>query len=890
MVKHFRGFAAGTLLFVLLLVCPSTAPHLAASPAPARGTNELQQLLIKLHTTARLLHTVAHPDDEDGGMLVLEARGEGVTALQLTLTRGEGGQNRMGSNLFDELGVLRTLELLAADQYYGVEQRFTRVADFGYSKSADETFDKWHGHDIALADMVRVIRTFRPDVIVSRFQGTGRDGHGHHQADGILTREAFRAAADPSRFPEQISEGLQPWQAKKLYIRGGSDDYTLALDSGAFSPVLKMSFVQYAMQGLRHQLSQGAGEWQLSSRPHVSYYKLLDSVLPMPREHSPQQTKTGFAGEPAREGDFFDGIDTTLPGLADRIGEEDSKVPFLRPALGAIKERVDEATHLIPGPSSRLAAPLLAGEEQVTELMEQIDHSQLSPAAKSELLLNLRTKRQQFQRATELALSLELRVSTTPAGSGMLVPGQTVRLLAELRNSGDEAVQVRQIALDVPQGWSAPPVWIRPARLKSGDSTTVAFNLTVAPDAELTRPYWHRNDPETDTVYELDDPRYATLPFPPPPVEAHAAFAFGGHRGTVHAVARASLAENSPALAVVPAFSLLIAPRTQVVPAEVASPTTVAVSVRSYVAGEASVRLRAPQGWTVSPSSAPVRFEHSGQEYTVSFKLTPPGGAYRPGKLRVRAVLEAAGRPYAEGFTVVSGEDLGTFYYYQPAVEQLSIVNVNVPAGLKIGYIMGAGDDIPTVLRELGLSVEMISPEQVANGNLQRFDTIILGIRAYDTRADVRQNNRRLLDYVDRGGTLVVQYNTNPEQFNAGHYTPYPAELSHDRASVKDAPVTLLEPYDRIFRFPNAITEKDFDGWVQERGLYFMDKWDNHYRPLLSSADPGEPAREGGLLRVRYGRGTYIYTGYAFFRQLPNGVPGAIRLYVNLLSAGHGKP
>ena len=865
------------LLLVLLLALPNTAPRLAAGPAPARGTNELQQLLIKLHTTARLMHTVAHPDDEDGGMLVMEARGEGVTAVQLTLTRGEGGQNRTGSNLFDELGVLRTLELLAADQYYGVEQRFTRVADFGYSKSADETFDKWHGHDVALADMVRVIRTFRPDVVVSRFQGTARDGHGHHQASGILTREAFRAAGDPSRFPEQMQEGLEPWQAKKLYIRGSGDDYTLALDSGAFSPVLGMSFVQYAMQGLRHQLSQGAGEWQLSARPHVSYYKLVDSVLPMPAEGM-------------HEHDFFDGIDTTLPGLADRIGDEESKAAFLRPALVAIKERVDEATHLVPGPSSRLAAPLLAGEAQVVELMDQIEHSELSPAARSELLVNLRSKRQQFQRAAELALNLELRIAVTPPGNPMVVPGQTVRLVAELRNSGDEGVQVQQIVLDLPPGWSAPPVWIRPAQLKPGDSTTVTFNLTVAPNAELTRPYWHRNDPETDTVYELDDPRYATLPFPPPPVEAHAVFAFGAYRGTVRAVARASMAESSPPLAVVPAFSLLIAPRTQVVPADSTSSATVTVDARSYVAGSASVHLRAPQGWTVTPASAPVRFERSGQQRKVSFKLTPPGGAYRPGKLRVRAMLEAAGRQYSEGLTVVTGEDLGTFYYYQPAIEQVSMVQVKVPVGLKIGYIMGAGDDIPTVLRGLGLSVEELSPEQVAHGDLGRFDTIILGIRAYDTRADLRQNNRRLLDYVDRGGTLLVQYNTNPEQFNAGHYTPYPAELSHDRVSVEEAPVTLLEPYDRLFRFPNTITEKDFDGWVQERGLYFMDRWDNHYRALLSCADPGEPPREGGLLRARSGRGTYIYTGYAFFRQLPNGVPGAIRLYVNLLSAGHGKP
>jgi hypothetical protein len=341
---------------------------------------------------------------------------------------------------------------------------------------------------------------------------------------------------------------------------------------------------------------------------------------------------------------------------------------------------------------------------------------------------------------------------------------------------------------------------------------------------------------------------------------------------------------------VVPAFSLQMAPHTQVVRADSTSPATVAVEVRNYVAGDASIHLRAPQGSTVAPTSASVRFEHSGQERKVSFKLTPPGGVYPPGKLRVRAVLEAGGRQYSEGFTVVTGEDLGAFNYYQPAIGQLIPVDVKVPPGLKIGYIMGAGDDIPAVLRELGLSVELLSPDQVAHGYLGRFDTIILGIRAYDTRPDLRQNNRRLLDYVDRGGTLLVQYNTNPAQFNAGHYTPYPAELSHERVSVEQEQVTFLEPYDRLFRFPNTITEKDFDGWVQERGLYFMDKWDNHFRALLSAADPGEPAREGGLLFARYGRGTYIYTGYAFFRQLPNGVPGAIRLYVNLLSAGHGKP
>src|SRR5438270_11952436 len=276
--RALRSICLATLLLASAAPAQERTPAAAASPPP----ETLAEVLRRLHTTARLLHTTAHPDDEDGGMLTLESRGKGDEVMLLTLNRGEGGQNKVGSNLFDELGELRTLELLASDRYYGVEQRFTRVADFGYSKSAEESFEKWHGHDVALADMVRVIRTFRPDVIVSRFQGSARDGHGHHEAAGILTPEAFRAAADPRRFPEQVRDGLQPWQAKKLYVDNvhEGEDYTLLLNTGKDDPLLGMSYIQFAMQGLRHQLSQGAGAWQIEPGDHYSRYKLVDSVLP----------------------------------------------------------------------------------------------------------------------------------------------------------------------------------------------------------------------------------------------------------------------------------------------------------------------------------------------------------------------------------------------------------------------------------------------------------------------------------------------------------------------------------------------------------------------------------------------------------------------------------
>jgi LmbE family N-acetylglucosaminyl deacetylase len=303
------------------------------------GAPGLHDMLRRLGTTARLMHVTAHPDDEDGGMLTLESRGKGISGMLMTLTRGEGGQNKMGSNLFDALGVLRTLELTASDRYYGVEQRFSRVADFGYSKSADETFQKWGGHDIALGDMVRVIRTFRPDVLVARFSGTERDGHGHHQASSILAREAFRAAADPNRFPEQIKEGLQPWQTKKLYIgllcgfgamTCAAENYTVKLNTGRDNPDLGTSYIQFAMQGLRHQLSQGAGAWTVDPGDRFSFYKLVDSAL--------------LNYQADKEQDFWDGMDTTLSGLAARLGSDEKAVPFLRDALADVSTKIQKAS------------------------------------------------------------------------------------------------------------------------------------------------------------------------------------------------------------------------------------------------------------------------------------------------------------------------------------------------------------------------------------------------------------------------------------------------------------------------------------------------------------------------------------------------------------------
>jgi len=347
--------------------------------------------------------------------------------------------------------------------------------------------------------------------------------------------------------------------------------------------------------------------------------------------------------------------------------------------------------------------------------------------------------------------------------------------------------------------------------------------------------------------------------------------------------------EQKRTLAIVPAFSVMLEPGQQVIPTDKDGEFVVKVGVSSNLSGakQGTLRLELPVGWKAEPAQAALEFRQRGEKQEIEFKIFP--ASLKEGRANIRASLKSGGIEYSEGYSLVTREDLGSFYYYQPALQRISIVDVKVARDLSVGYVMGAGDDIPTVLKQIGMKVTLIPSDKIASENLSQYQTIVLGIRAYDTQKDLAANNKKLLDFVYNGGTLVVQYETSPADFNKGNFTPYPAELSRGRVTVEEAPVTVLAPDDSVFHYPNQITQNDFDGWVQERGLYFMDQWDSHYTPLLASNDPGEQPQKGGLLRAQYGKGTYIYTGYAFFRQLPAGVPGAIRLYVNLLSAGHEK-
>ena len=854
------------------------------------GAAGLKLMLRRLQTTGRLMQVDAHPDDEDGGMLTLEARGKGVSTLLMTLTRGEGGQNELGSNLFDVLGVVRTLEVLAADRYYGVEQRFSRVADFGYSKTPEETFQKWQGHDIPLGDIVRVIRTFRPDVLIARFSGTERDGHGHHQASAILTKEAFRAAADPNRFPEQIKEGLQPWQPKKLYIGnvcgfGASTceagNYTVRLNTGKEDPLLGESYVQFAIEGLRHQQSQALGGVSVPKGDRFAHYKLVDSVVESPKD------KEGH------EQDFFDGVDTTLPGLASRLGEEEKKVPWLREQLSRIQQRISEAERNSDSDSATSVMALLGGREAADELLQRVRQSSLSDDAKKWLTIELETKRNQFQQAANVALGVKLTATyyappaSSPESAAMAVPGESIAVKS-LGFAKSGIVVSAMLILD------APSCQQNTQGAKSADKPSVAefdFRITPCAKAGYTRPYWHRHDPERDALNTIDEPRYQTLPFPPPPFHVRMEYQFQGLAGAIEVPVMVRFkqpdgSEGERPLAIGPEFSIALSPSNSVIPSDKRGSTSAKTTARDQSSGSgAKIVLNVPSGWRVDAAYQSVEIPKN-ESKDASFQVFP--SELKESQTHIRAELASGAKTYGEGYTVVTRKDLGTFYYYQPAVQRVSIVDVKVPGDLKIGYIMGAGDDIPTVLEQIGMKVTMIPADKLASEDLSKYQTIVLGIRAYDTQKDVIANNKRLLDYVQAGGRLVVQYNTLgsfgvPIDFNSGKYTPYATTLSRARVSVEEAPVTVLDPANPIFHSPNEITQKDFEGWVQERGLYFMSQWDANFTPLLESHDPGENEQKGGLLVAHYGKGKYIYTGYAFFRQLPAGVPGAVRLFVNLV-------
>ncbi len=817
-------------LTVVLLVGALGNPGNGTPPRP-RDAAELLLALRKLTVLGSVLYVGAHPDDENTALLAYLSRGRLARTAYLSVTRGDGGQNLLGPEKDEYLGVLRTQELLAARRVDGAEQFFTRAVDFGYSKSPEETLGVWDAEAV-LADVVWVIRKFRPDVVITRFPKTG-GGHGHHTASALLAEEAFRAAGDPDRFPDQLRY-VRPWRPRRLLwnmFRPAAEGPPvptpglLTVDVGAYDPLLGRSYTEVAAESRSLHKSQGFGS--AARRGEV-----LEFLVPL-------------AGDPA-EKDLFDGIDTTW-----------SRVPGGE-AVGAV---LAEAVRAFRPDRPADVVPLLL---EAYGRMDRLPPDEWVDVKRQELLDVLRDCAglwvEAVAREEGAAPGTEVRLDLTAVlRSDLPWVWETVRVPFQ---SGD--IEVRR-----------PLAPNRPVRVEAA--------LRVPEDAPPAHPYWLREPPERG-LYRATDPDLRGLPEGPPP---RAAFVVSTGRGRLTFAVPVTYRFTDPVegeqarpFVVVPPVSVHWDDAVYVFPD--ARPKRVRLTLQSHAAGvSGTLRLRLPPGWQAEPRDVPFRMTQKDETVDVSVRIRPPAG---PTTGLLQAEVEVGGRRQPARDTVrIAYPHIVPQTLFPPAAARLVRVDLTVRKR-HIGYVMGAGDDIPRYLRQVGYRVRLLTDEDLETGDLGAWEAIVMGVRAYNTRPVLRRVYRRLMDYVAGGGTLVVQYNTT-RGLVTDAIGPYPFQISQDRVTVEDAPVTFLRPDHPVLNRPHRLTARDFEGWVQERGLYFAGSWDPRYETVLASQDPGEKPLAGGLLWTRYGKGVFIYTAYAWFRQLPAGVPGAYRAFVNLVEA-----
>jgi LmbE family N-acetylglucosaminyl deacetylase len=824
--------------------------------AQERGAAALGELIQHLGVNARVLMIGAHPDDEDTNLITWLQRGRGVETAYLSLTRGDGGQNLIGNELGELLGVIRTEELLAARRIDGARQYFTRAFDFGFSKDTIDTYKQWQ-RDSILGDVVRIVRAFRPHVIVAVFSGTPRDGHGHHQVSGLMARAAYDVAGDTIRFP--LRAYGSPWTVPKFYraARGNAQNGTLGVDVGEYSPLLGRSYAEIAGESRSQHKSQGFGASQQKG-PVLNYVR---------REASRVNEATAANAERS----MFDGIDTTWSRVGSNLAAERALLDSLPVAFANVKARFDAfAPHL-------LIAPLVRVRRLLLDVCRRNTNCNLLPDVRNpDFNASVLTAIERVAKAEMLARGIEVEATATEEWPA----GQAVAVTATVFNRGVDTVRVSQHFLPVltiaDEDWS--PTGIVPP----GGVLRVAM---MGVERTPTSPWWLRRERSGAMFREVGTARaedrlgtagvgfmiFGSSNAPPLPVSAPVTFReVDDIRGEV----------RRP-IAVLPAILLTFAQTSQFAPVSGDLTRVLDLRVRSLDSAARVVKVTVYANGLVPDSVRTITLQPR-SEQTLTFDLR---GRLSRSSRTISAIAESNGDLFLRGYNLIDYDHIRQQRVLRLAESRLNAVDVKVPPSLRVAYVAGVGDNVAPTLSQLGVSTTTVKATDIAKTELTAFTAVVIGPRAYEAHPELLAANAKLFDFARRGGAVIVQY--GQYEMTQPGMTPFPVTINrpHDRVTLEDAPITILDPAARELMWPNKITDADFAGWVQERGLYMPRTFDANYRALFAMNDPGENPIRGGVLIAPLGKGKYIYTSLAFFRQLPAGVPGAARLFVNLLSA-----
>jgi LmbE family N-acetylglucosaminyl deacetylase len=896
MVKGvYRLLATAITAVIAVHFSAAAQPRVAQSGVPPvgdlTGSPGLALALRKLETTGTLLQAAAQPGDENNAVIALYARHFGMRVALVTATRGDAGDNAIGEEESPGLGVLRTEELLAAHRYDGAEQYFTRAVDFGYSFSAEESMKKWDRQEV-LGDFVRLIRTVRPDVIAT--PGTAESGLGQQRASAIIAGEAFRAAADPARFPEQLREGLRPWQARKLYRAVSRDplpafEKFASLDLDQYEPLLGCTVGEIGAAAAAMHVCQGRAPRPGASERTTARFRLDDTVI--------------YGAKGRDERSLFEGIDTSIAGLARFAGDEPAEP--LTAALDAIAGRVRSAADALKRMGPAAAVPdLAAGLTAVRSLRSGLAGMGISDEARFEIDYRLKIKDEQFRQAILLAQGLRLDAL---ASDGLVVAGQPLSVTVSVLNRGEADVTVQRVALD---GFVAPDACTA-AVLTAALPYRCDARVAIPADARVTGPYWSRVEGAGRETFEPD--AQFGLPFRPTPFHARVEMSIAGTIVSADVPVQFQYKGAGPGgekrgdLNVVPALAVSVSPRIAVVPLRTAGrsgrPTAAArtrevrVTVTNGRPGPASaaVRLRTPPGWRVTPAHAAVRFTREDEAATIRFSVVAPLRA-PAGESSITAVAyddgaAEEGSSQAEpsfevGYERIDYPHIQRRHVLVPATTRIGLLDITPLPAVPIGYVGRQDDAVPAALRQLGARVTILDGDDLAWAGLAKYNAIITGVRP-GSGPGLSAGTDRLLSYVRDGGTLIVQNETTAT--GPLEYAPYPAQVSVKRATDETGPVKILVPAHPVFNYPNRIDDGAWKNWVQERGRFFLGERAPEYVDLLQAEDPFEynkGARTGALVEARYGKGRWIYVGLGLWRQLPAGTPGAYALLANLVSVG----